>query len=111
MESFCYPVLSLLVSRFNSVGFFSPHSMAANRIISKVGVGSVLKSGNSITLSVATKTDLWERPTTGVAAVSPGFKKAAEAFRGDLPGGTAELISREAECFHFISEAYAAQRR
>ena len=68
--------------------------MPLNQIIKRVAVGSITKSGQEITLSVATQTSEWLRPDSIALQQGPGFKGAVEASKHLLPSGTKEVCQR-----------------
>jgi hypothetical protein len=70
--------------------------MSYNQIIKNVAVGSIVKSGKELTLSVATKTSYWIRPDNTAYVVGERLKKLAEKFTGPLPEKTVEMVARYA---------------
>ena len=51
--------------------------MTTNRVISFKNLETITKSGKQVVLGAATKTELWNRPETGITVTSTEeFKKA-----------------------------------
>ncbi|KAG5295560.1 hypothetical protein I7I50_08345 [Histoplasma capsulatum G186AR] len=68
--------------------------MSYNKIISKKVVDSFTRNGVNITISVATKTSIWERPNLAVDTVAKPFSASLKSFTGTLPEGTADVCAR-----------------
>ena len=68
--------------------------MSYNQIISKKTIGTIIKNGREITISVATKTSQWIRPDATVDAVGDAFAKAVEGYNGELPVDTKDVCVR-----------------
>lgn len=68
--------------------------MSFNKILKKVPVGSIIKDGQEITLSVATETSKWIRPENIAKAQGPGFKEAVESSKHLVPQGTKDVCQR-----------------
>jgi len=68
--------------------------MSFNRVIKKIPVGSIIKEGQEITISVATQTSNWARPESIALQQGPGFQKAVEASKSLVPQGTKEVCQR-----------------
>ncbi|KAL5344931.1 hypothetical protein ACLOAV_009884 [Pseudogymnoascus australis] len=64
--------------------------MSFNKILKKVPVGSIIKAGQEIKLSVAIETSEWMRPDSIAIQQGPGFKTAVEASKYLVPEGTKE---------------------
>ncbi|KAE8557556.1 hypothetical protein TMatcc_005016 [Talaromyces marneffei ATCC 18224] len=71
--------------------------MSFNKILAKKVVGTALKDGVNVTLSVATKTSHWERPEFVVDTVGDVLKKSVASWTERLPADTKEICSRESE--------------
>jgi hypothetical protein len=73
-----------------------PHQMRLiNTIISKKIVTNLIKNGTHISISAATKTSAWKRPSPLVTQAALALRKSVEAYNGKLPTGTVEICSRE----------------
>lgn len=72
----------------------SLHNMSYNQILSKKTVGTVVKNGREITISVATRTSKWFRLDIGVDAIANPFVAAVEDFKGELPEDTQDVCAR-----------------
>lgn len=68
--------------------------MSYNKIISKVQVGSVVKDGKNIILSVATKTSDWTRTEEQAKAHAPAWKKAVTESLDKIKDDTVEIVQR-----------------
>ena len=68
--------------------------MSFNKILAKKVVGTALKDGVNVTLSVATKTSHWERPEFVVDTVGDVLKKSIASWTERLPADTKEICSR-----------------
>ncbi|KAI0531684.1 hypothetical protein GGR58DRAFT_492798 [Xylaria digitata] len=69
--------------------------MSFNRILSKSVVGSAIKDGKRITLSVATETSHWKRPDVSIDPVGNILQKSLENYKPALPAGTTDVCLRE----------------
>lgn len=68
--------------------------MVFNQVLTKKVIGTAMKDGATVTLSVATKTSCWIRPDTVVDVVGEVLKKSFGNWRDPLPKGTKEVCSR-----------------
>ena len=68
--------------------------MSFNKILKRVPVGSIIKDGQEVTLSVATETSKWIRPESIAKGQGPGFKAAVEASKHLVPQGTKDVCQR-----------------
>ncbi|KZL72495.1 hypothetical protein CT0861_06322 [Colletotrichum tofieldiae] len=67
-----------------------------SKIIRKKLLGSVLtSSGNSVTISAATRTTNWVRTDSAAESMKEALEAAIEKNEGILPAGTAEVCTRE----------------
>ncbi|KAL1979045.1 hypothetical protein VTN96DRAFT_7234 [Rasamsonia emersonii] len=64
-------------------------------IIAKKTIGTIVKNGQLITLSAATRTTHWMRPEIAVDAMKDSFAQAVEGYTGDSPEDTREICARE----------------
>ncbi|KAE8146936.1 hypothetical protein BDV25DRAFT_43552 [Aspergillus avenaceus] len=71
--------------------------MSYNKILSKKTVGTIVKNGKEITISVATRTEKWMRPDVAVDAIADPFTEAVDGFTGNLPENTKDICAREAQ--------------
>lgn len=72
--------------------------MAYNKILSKKTIASIMKSGQEMTVSVATRTSTWMRPDVAANAIAEPFTKAVESFDGQLPADTKDICARSFIC-------------
>jgi hypothetical protein len=68
--------------------------MSCNQILSKKTIGTIVKNGREIAISVATCTSKWIRPDVGVDAITNPFTAAVEDFKDELPGDTHDVCAR-----------------
>ena len=65
-----------------------------NKVLKKVPVGTITKDGQEITISVATETTSWIRPTFIALIQGPGFQMAVQASMHLIPLGTKDICQR-----------------
>lgn len=65
-----------------------------NKIVKKLPVGTIIKDGKSILLSVATETSDWKRTDAAALRVAPAFKTSVVKHTGPLPKDTQEICVR-----------------
>jgi hypothetical protein len=68
--------------------------MVFNQIIAKKVIGTAMKDGATVTLSVATQTSHWSRPETAVDKVGNTLTKSFQNWKEPLPNDTKEVCSR-----------------
>lgn len=68
--------------------------MSFNAILSKIPVGSITKGGQTITVSVATRTSTFVRPEQVAVQQGPSFTKAVEANSELIPAATVDICQR-----------------
>jgi hypothetical protein len=68
--------------------------MSFNKIIAKKVIGTAIKDGAVVTLSVATKTSNWERPDIVADQVGSVLKRSLADWKDPLPTDTKEVCSR-----------------
>lgn len=67
--------------------------MTTNRVLSYKTLLNITKGGHQVALGAATKTELWDRPETGVTQGGiEGFEKAVTQSTQKLPQGTKKVI-------------------
>ncbi|KAH8781196.1 hypothetical protein F5883DRAFT_539591 [Diaporthe sp. PMI_573] len=71
--------------------------MSFNRVLAKKMVGTALKDGKSVTLSVATETSHWKRLNTAIEPVSQVLEKSFAEYNKPLPTGTTDVCVRESD--------------
>jgi hypothetical protein len=70
--------------------------MSFNKIISKKIIGTALKDGATITLSVATKMTIWTRADFAVEKVRSVLSKSLSDWKEPLPTDAQEV------CFRYV---------
>jgi hypothetical protein len=83
-----------LVQYQTNITFIITSNMSYNQILAKKTVKTIMKNGQQITLSVATRTSNWTRPEPAVDAIVDPFTKAVEAYAGQLPEDTKDICAR-----------------
>ena len=68
--------------------------MAFNQIITKKAIGTAMKDGATVTLSVATQTSCWSSPEVAVNKVGGVLTKSFPNLKEPLPEDTIEVCSR-----------------
>ena len=68
--------------------------MAFNQIIAKKVIGTAMKDGATVTLSIATQTSDWSLPEVAVDKVADVFTKSFHNWKEPLPKDTKEVCSR-----------------
>jgi hypothetical protein len=68
--------------------------MSFNRVLAKKVVGTAVREGRNVTLSVATETSHWKRPDTAVDPVSKVLEKSLARYNQPLPTGTTDVCVR-----------------
>jgi hypothetical protein len=68
--------------------------MSFNQIFAKKAVGTIVKDGTMIILSVATKTSQWDRPDALVQPVGDSLTRSVSQWDGPVPTGTKEICVR-----------------
>lgn len=68
--------------------------MSFNQIIAKKVIGTAVKDGTTVTLSVATRTTHWMRADMAVQKVGSVLSKAIPDWKEPLPADTKEICSR-----------------
>jgi hypothetical protein len=68
--------------------------MSYNQIIKKQVLGTIIKNGKEVSLSVATETTHWKRPEFIPDTMKTKVTKAVMDFPGQLPAGTGEVCIR-----------------
>jgi hypothetical protein len=69
--------------------------MSFNKIISKKIIGTALKDGATITVSVATKTTMWTRADFAAEKVGLVLSRSLSDWKEPLPTDTQEVCSRK----------------
>jgi hypothetical protein len=91
------PLLQNLDYSFNKV-HRSPYRchllMLINQILAKKLVGTAVKDGATVKLSVATRTTYWTRPDIAVDKVGIALSKSLPSWKEPLPNDTKEICSR-----------------
>jgi hypothetical protein len=68
--------------------------MSFNQILAKKLVGTAVKNGATVKLSVATKTTHWTRPDFTADKVGAVLTKSLSNWKEPLPNDTQEICSR-----------------
>lgn len=68
--------------------------LSYNKVLKKVPVGTITKDGQEITISIATETTSWIRPTFIALIQGPGFQMAVQASMHLIPVGTKDICQR-----------------
>ncbi|KAK2811970.1 hypothetical protein FQN50_001677 [Emmonsiellopsis sp. PD_5] len=69
--------------------------MSFNKVLAKKTIGTIVKDGMTVTLSVATRTTAWARTDTAAETAGDTLKKAVSEWKEPLPSGTVDICSRE----------------
>lgn len=68
--------------------------MSFNKILAKKLVGTSVKDGAAVSLSVATRTTYWTRPDFAADKVGDVLTKSIASWTEPLPDDTQEICSR-----------------
>lgn len=68
--------------------------MSFNQILAKKLVGTAMKDGATVKLSVATRTTYWTRPDLAADKVGTVLSKSLTDWKEPLPNDTQEICSR-----------------
>jgi len=68
--------------------------MSFNQILAKKLVGTAMKDGATVKLSVATRTTYWTRPDLAADKVGTVLSKSLPNWKEPLPNDTQEICSR-----------------
>ncbi|KAB8244555.1 hypothetical protein BDV35DRAFT_359645 [Aspergillus flavus] len=71
--------------------------MSYNQILKRKIIGSILKNGKEIKLSVATETSHWKRPECVADGMADRVINIVQSYSKPLPHGTSEVCIREPE--------------
>ncbi|KAF2225502.1 hypothetical protein BDZ85DRAFT_279187 [Elsinoe ampelina] len=71
--------------------------MSYNHIFKKIRVGTVVKDGKGIVVSVATSTSHWQRTDEMARQQAAPFLAAVDDFKGGIEQGTSEICARESQ--------------
>lgn len=68
--------------------------MSSNRVIATKALSLMKVNGKQVSLEVATRTTLWQRPEIAIAGSVDGFHEAVERGASRIPEGTAKIVMR-----------------
>lgn len=68
--------------------------MAYNHVLKKKFIGTTVREGQKLILSVATKTSLWERPDFAADISGATLTYSLSEYKGTLPKDTIEVCSK-----------------
>lgn len=78
--------------------------MSYNQILKRKIIGSILKNGKEIKLSVATETSHWKRPECVADGMADRVINIVQSYSKPLPHGTSEVCIRYEDQNQFMSK-------
>ncbi|KAI0197978.1 hypothetical protein F4808DRAFT_463192 [Astrocystis sublimbata] len=69
--------------------------MPLHQVLAKTVIGSMVKDAMKFTLSVATKTNFWQRSEKSAKDIRNALTKSVAQRKQPLPAGTIDLCARE----------------